>query len=255
MASHELFRDHQRLCELYPAVADLAGELAFDPKIIAPGEKLVEIYPDLGILVVRDLFDQKAVADLFAEVRSRQEDFVTGNPKDELRKVIPYQKSDESIWVLADKIQEAIPPIDDCLVAYGFNNYSYSDVLPAVAHTDDGVQGPVLLLGDGEGWLEVAPVEETLARPDSGLWKDIEAWYDVRQRKFDLMCAEGLTEYVRYGGGDLVIADLRKRMHRGVSRCVRAADDNYHPRYSAVFFQRQFTPSPAKGTAMGVVGS
>lgn len=221
--------EQQEQWSQYPEVLDLATSF-YESAVSEPSEYLnpvethkLESHPELGLVVVRNLFTTELVNELtaYAEVIGFK-DYVIGDRETAglfcNRDVLIGARS---VDYFSSVYFKAIPELETILLC--FNKYFGTLKFNAWGepHIDDEYDGPVLLLAKGPGYIEISktPIAD-----------DSERTIDNAFDKFGRDSKKGLNVKLAYSGGDTVIFDGRKRFHRGSGK------NQSKPRFSVVAY-------------------
>ena len=215
----------------YPEVIDLATGF-YDSAISEPNEyvapvdtHVLQTYPGLGLVVVRNLFTPQFVDELTAYAEERGfKDYIADD-----RQVVGFINSrgmpiNVASMDFLSSINFNSNPRINTMNTY-FNKYDVTPKFKGLGepHLDDSSDGPVVLLANGPGYIEISP--EVIA--DDSVFAVFGAF-----QRFDSDSGKGHNVKVTYSGGDTLFFDGRKRVHRG-----SADGDAIEPRISVVVFR------------------
>jgi hypothetical protein len=180
----------------------------------------LETQPNLGLVVVRDLFTVDFVAELVEE--AQQAGFKqTRDDPDRSQATIPLDSPSDAVQGFASALRHADPT---GIVSLYSNRYIPSRE-GGKMHVDTGSSTPVAMVGSGEGLTRVA--RSLRCSPIAAI--------SSRKRVSMINGDPRVAEDVYFGGGDLVVFDGRERPHQGRATSLRG-----EPRITVVGYSLKF---------------
>lgn len=203
----EIQAQHPEVLRIASSLYDYAVESGSD--YLSPTEDhQVEVSPDLGYVLLKDLF----VPDLVLEIvdftkRRKYYDHLVDRDVYFHFYADNYRNNNGALDYLGSSFMQFSPGVEGIRVSINKYEKTLSRAGKGESHLDLNTGGsPVALLASGPGYVELSKreLEEGRVTPTGNDY-----------RIFERESAKGETIILTYGGGDVLVFDGTRRLHRG----------------------------------------